>query len=84
VQGWSEVGTPKARTTTLDRLRQAMLLFSSRRGEALERLNVDEVSAGRQSQFWKLAQPLSALYPSGTDEPRWFDGVLARKKEIGS
>jgi hypothetical protein len=84
VQGWGEVDTPKAGTTTLDRLHQAMLLFSSRRGEALERRSVEGVSAGRQSRCGKLAQPLSALYPSGTDEPRWFDGVLARKKEIGS
>ena len=27
-----------------------------------------------------LAQSLSALYPMGTEEKRWVDGVLARKK----
>ena len=25
----------------------------------------------------------SALYPAGTDEKRWVDGVLARKKLLG-
>jgi len=30
-----------------------------------------------------LAQALSALYPPGTDEKRWVDGVLARKKGLG-
>jgi hypothetical protein len=34
-------------------------------------------------RFWMLAQSLSALYPSGTDEKRWVDGVLARKKGLG-
>jgi len=31
----------------------------------------------------QLAQSLSALYPAGTDEKRWVDGVLARKKGLG-
>ena len=26
---------------------------------------------------------ISALYPSSTDEKRWVDGVLARKKGLG-
>jgi len=30
-----------------------------------------------------LAQALSALYPTHTDEKRWIDGVLARKKGLG-
>jgi hypothetical protein len=81
-QGWGEVGAPKAGTTTLDRVHQAMLLFGSGRGEVLKRFIVEE-GAGKQSQFWKLAQSLSALYPSGTDEKRWVDGVLARKKDLG-
>ncbi|MGZ3392144.1 MAG: hypothetical protein ACXVCF_21475, partial [Isosphaeraceae bacterium] len=34
-------------------------------------------------RFWKLAQALSALYPRGSDEKRWVDGVLARKKGLG-
>ena len=81
-QGWGEVSAPKAGTTTLDRVHQAMLLFGSGRGEALKRFIVEE-GVGKQPQFWKLAQSLSALYPSGTDEKRWVDGVLARKKGLG-
>lgn len=81
-QGWGEVGAPKAGTTTLDRVHQAMLLFGSGRGEALKRFIVEE-GVGKQPQFWKLAQSLSALYPGGTDEKRWVDGVLARKKGLG-
>jgi hypothetical protein len=81
-QGWGEVGAPKAGTTTLDRVHQAMLLFGSGRGEALKRFLVEE-GIGKQTQFWKLAQSLSALYPSGSDEKRWVDGVLARKKGLG-
>jgi hypothetical protein len=81
-QGWGEVGTPKAGTTTLDRVHQAMILFGAGRGEALKRFLVEE-GVGRAAQFWKLAQALSALYPPGTDEKRWIDGVLARKKGLG-
>jgi adenine-specific DNA methylase len=81
-QGWGEVGAPKAGTTTLDRVHQAMLLFGSGRAEALKRFLVEE-GVGKQTQFWKLAQSLSALYPSGSDEKRWVDGVLARKKGLG-
>lgn len=81
-QGWGDVGAPKAGTTTLDRVHQAMLLFGAGRGEALKRFIVEE-GVGKQPQFWKLAQSLSALYPGGTDEKRWVDGVLARKKGLG-
>lgn len=81
-QGWGKVSAPKAGTTTLDRVHQAMLLFGSGRGEALKRFIVEE-GVGKQPTFWKLAQSLSALYPSGTDEKRWVDGVLARKKGLG-
>jgi hypothetical protein len=59
-----------------------MILFGAGRGEALKRFLVHE-GVGRLGQFWKLAQALSALYPSGTDEKRWVDGVLARKKALG-
>jgi hypothetical protein len=31
----------------------------------------------------RLAQALSALYPAHTEEKRWVDGVLARKKGLG-
>jgi adenine-specific DNA methylase len=81
-RGWGEVGAPKAGSTTLDRVHQATLLFGSGRSEALKRFLVDE-GVGKQPQFWKLAQSLSALYPNGSDEKRWVDGVLARKKGLG-
>ena len=81
-QGWGDVGAPTAGATTLDRVHQAMILFAAGRGEALKRFLVDE-GVGRTSQFWKLAQSLSALYPAGADEKRWVDGVLARKKGLG-
>jgi adenine-specific DNA methylase len=80
--GWGEVGAPKAGTTTLDRVHQAMLLFGSGRGEALKRFIVEE-GVGKQPQFWKLAQSFSALYQAHSDEKRWVDGVLARKKGLG-
>jgi hypothetical protein len=59
-----------------------MLLFGAGRGEALKRFLV-EGGAGRDQRFWRLAQALSALYPSGTDERRWVEGVMARKKGLG-
>ena len=37
-------------------------------------------AVGRAQRFWVLAQALSALYPVYTEEKRWVDGVLARKK----
>jgi adenine-specific DNA methylase len=77
-----ELGPPKLGATVLDRVHQAMLLFGSGRSEALRRFVVEE-GAGADAGFWKLAQSLSALYPAGTDEKRWVDGVLARKKGLG-
>lgn len=73
---------PKAGETVLDRVHQSMILFGSGRGEALRRFLVED-GAGKDARFWKLAQSLSALYPPGTDEKRWVDGVLARKKGLG-
>lgn len=78
----ASVGAAKPATTTLDRIHQSMILFGAGRGEALKRFLIEE-GVGNQPQFWKLAQSLSALYPSGTDEKRWIDGVLARKKSFG-
>ena len=66
----------------LDRVHQAMILFATGRGETLRRFLVEE-GIGKDARFWKLAQSLSALYPSGIDEKRWVDGVLARKKGLG-
>lgn len=68
--------------TVLDQLHQSMILFGAGRGEAMKRFLVEE-GVGRNSLFWRLAQALSALYPAGTDEKRWVDGVLARKKGLG-
>jgi hypothetical protein len=76
------VSTPTPGATVLDRVHQAMILFAGGRGEALRRFLVDD-NAGKDARFWKLAQSLSALYPTGTDEKRWVDGILARKKGLG-
>ena len=69
-------------TTSLHAIHQAMLLFARSRSDAVKRFLVDDGN-GKDARFWKLAQSLSALYPPGTDEKRWVDGVLARKKELG-
>jgi hypothetical protein len=80
--GWGEKSAPRAGETVLDQLHQAMILFAAGRGEAMRRFLVEE-GIGRDGRFWRLAQAFSALYPSGTDEKRWVDGVLARKKGLG-
>jgi hypothetical protein len=77
-----ELKAPQPGSTVLDQVHQAMILFAAGRGEALKRFLVEE-GAGKDVRFWKLAQSLSALYPSGIDEKRWVDGVLARKKSLG-
>ena len=80
--GWGEKNGSKLGNTVLDRIHQAMLLFAAARGEALKRFLVND-GAGQDQRFWRLAQALSALYPKGTDERRWVEGVLARKKGLG-
>lgn len=80
--GWGTKGAPTLGMTVLDRVHQCMILFAAGRGEALRRLLVDE-GAGSDERFWRLAQVLSFLYPSISDEKRWIDGVLARKKGLG-
>lgn len=82
-QGWS-LGEGKASVgkTILDRVHQSMILFAAGRSEALRRFLVEE-GAGKDDRFWRLSQSLSALYPHGTDEKRWVDGVLAKKKSFG-
>ena len=80
--GWGDKSVSKVGETVLDRLHQTMILFAAGRGEALRRFLVDD-GIGRDQRFWRLAQAFSALYPSGTDEKRWVDGVLARKKGLG-
>ncbi len=79
---WTEKTVSKIGETTLDRIHQSMILFATSRGEALKRFLVDD-GAGRDQKFWRLAQALSALYPPKSEEKRWVDGVLARKKGLG-
>jgi hypothetical protein len=79
---WAELNVPQAGATVLDRLHQGMILFAAGRGEALKRFLVEE-GVGRDTRFWRLGQSLSALYPPGTEEKRWVDGVLGRKKGLG-
>ncbi|UEC42252.1 MAG: hypothetical protein METHAR1v1_470014 [Methanothrix sp.] len=71
---------PQPGRTALDRLHQAMLLFADGRSDALKRFIVEEV--GQDQSVWKLAQSLSAIYPPGSSEKRWIDGVLARRKGL--
>ncbi len=80
--GWGEKNAAKLGNTVLDRIHQSMILFAAGRGEALKRFLVGE-GVGQDQRFWRLAQALSALYPKGTDERRWVEGVLARKKGLG-
>lgn len=79
---WREKTVKRVGETTLDRVHQGMILFAAGRGEALKRFVVED-GVGLDGKFWRLAQALSALYPSGSDEKRWVDGVLARKKQLG-
>ncbi|RMF35904.1 MAG: hypothetical protein D6759_04240 [Chloroflexi bacterium] len=67
--------------STLDRLHQAMLLFADGRTEALRRFLVEE-GVGKEELFWRLADALSRLYPISSQEKRWVDGLLARKKVL--
>src|SRR5690606_920356 len=61
--------------TALDRVHQAMLLFSFGRGEALRRFLVDD-GVGKDARFWKLADSLNKLYPAGSKERTSVEGVL--------
>jgi len=82
IGGWGEKSAPQLGDTVLDRVHQAMILFAAGRGDATKRFLVDD-GVGNDERFWRLANALSALYPSGGDEKRWVDGVLARKKGLG-
>ncbi len=82
VENWGDTNTENQGKTVLDRIHQTMILFAAGRSEALKRFLVDD-GVGSDNRFWTLAQALSALYPTGTDEKRWVDGVLARKKGLG-
>lgn len=79
---WGAKGAPALGATVLDRVHQCMILFAASRGDALRRFLVDE-GVGKDGRFWSLAQVLSYLYPKSSDEKRWVDGLLARKKGLG-
>ncbi len=78
----SELRVERVGETALDRVHQSMLLFASGRTEALRRFLVEE-GVGADQRFWRLAQAFSALYPASSEEKRWVDGVLAKKKGFG-
>jgi hypothetical protein len=80
--GWGTKGAPAPGSTVLDRIHQSMILFAAGRSDALRRFLVAE-GAGKDERFWRLAQVLSYLYPKASEEKRWIDGVLARKKGLG-
>jgi putative DNA methylase len=69
-------------STMLDRLHQSMLLFAHSHSTLLRSLLV-ETRFASDPQFWRLAQALLSLYPNGSDEQRWVEGVLSRKKSLG-
>lgn len=60
--------------TTLDRVHAAMLLQSGGRTNALRSLLKAEQERG--SDFLRLANALSALYPKGSEEKRLLDAML--------
>jgi adenine-specific DNA methylase len=76
-----KLNSPAPGSTVLDRLHQAMLLFSNGRSDALKRFIEEDI--GQDQGLWSLAQSLSALYPVGSEERRWVEGVLTRKKSLG-
>jgi len=60
--------------TTLDRVHAAMLLQRAGKTQALRRLLAAEQERG--PDFLRLANALSALYPSGSEEERLLDAML--------
>lgn len=68
--------------TVLDHVHKSMLLFATNRSEALRRFLVED-GIGKDERFWKLAQSLVALYPKESNEKRWVEGLMARKKGLG-
>ena len=68
--------------TTLDLLHRSMILFGEGKSEALKRLLTSD-TAGKTDKFWRLANALAALYPKNSEERRWVEGVIARKKMFG-
>ncbi|MCY3614381.1 MAG: hypothetical protein OXH03_04705 [Bacteroidetes bacterium] len=60
--------------TVLDRVHAAMILQTSGHANALRTLVDSELSRG--PEFLHLANALSALYPSGSQEKRIIDAML--------
>jgi len=67
-------GRIDASATTLDRVHAAMLLQAGGQANALRMLIKSEQDRG--SDFLRLANALSALYPSGSEEKRLLDAML--------
>ncbi|HOS10638.1 MAG: DUF1156 domain-containing protein [Acidobacteriota bacterium] len=67
-------GQIDASATTLDRVHAAMLLQAGGQANALRMLIKSEQDRG--SDFLRLANALSALYPSGSEEKRLLDAML--------
>jgi putative DNA methylase len=66
--------SPKREATTLDRLHAAMLLQKSGQTTALRAMLQSESERG--SDFMRLANALSALYPRESEEKRLLDALL--------
>jgi len=67
-------GEMDASATTLDRVHAAMLLQAGGQANALRMLIKAEQDRG--SDFLRLANALSALYPTGSEEKRLLDAML--------
>lgn len=67
-------GEIDASATTLDRVHAAMLLQAGGQANALRKLIKAEQDRG--SDFLRLANALSALYPRGSEEKRLLDAML--------
>jgi hypothetical protein len=67
-------GEMDASATTLDRVHAAMLLQAGGQANALRMLIKAEQDRG--PDFLRLANALSALYPSGSEEKRLLDAML--------
>jgi hypothetical protein len=76
----SELALPAPGSTVLDRLHQAMLLFSTGRSDALKRFIEEDI--GQDQGLWSLAQSLSALYPPEALSG-WVEEVLAGRRDWG-
>ncbi len=74
VAGADPTLSPERQATTLDRVHAAMLLQASGRTNALKTLIRAEQERG--SDFLRLANALSALYPVASEEKRLLDAML--------